>query len=96
MSKGQDTVADTYLRALSDQGDVSDATLPTMIAVAEYENPLIDVHCAELLHALARHRRRAPRFVWLENHNHTSIIAHFNTAEDDLGRHILAFMKRPF
>lgn len=75
---------------------VSAESVPTMIAVAEYENPLIDVHCVELFHALARQRRRAPRFVWLEGHNHTSIVAHFNTAEEVLGRQILSFMERPF
>lgn len=67
-------------------------SLPTMIAVAEYENPLIDVHCVELFHRLAQARRRAPRFVWMAGHNHTSIVAHFNTAEDFLGRQMLQFM----
>jgi Esterase/lipase len=74
---------------------VTPAVPPTMIAVAEYENPLIDVHCAELFHALARLRRRAPRFVWLAGHNHTSIVAHFNTAEEYLGRQVLEFMAAP-
>lgn len=74
---------------------VSTDSPPTMIAVAQYENPLIDVHCVELLAALTRIKRRAPRFVWLAQHNHTSIIAHFNTAEETLGRNILAFMERP-
>lgn len=68
---------------------------PTMIAVAQWENPLIDVHCAELAHRLAQVRRRAPRFVWLPGHTHTSIVAHFNTAEDLLGRHVLEFIERP-
>jgi acetyl esterase/lipase len=68
---------------------------PTMIAVAEYENPLIDVHCVELLSRLTQIRRRAPRFIWLPDHNHTSIVAHFNTADDTLGRHILEFIERP-
>lgn len=67
---------------------------PTMIAVAEYENPLIDVHCAELFHRFAAAQRRAPRFVWLARQNHTSIIAHLNTAEDRLGREILEFVER--
>lgn len=74
---------------------VTPAAPPTMMAVAEYENPLIDVHCVELFNALTRLRRRAPRFVWMAGHNHTSIVAHFNTAEDILGRQILAFMAAP-
>ncbi len=72
---------------------VSADSVPTMIAVAEYENPLLDLHCAELFHRLAEAKRRAPRMVWLAGHNHTSVIAHFNTAEDRLGREILEFIR---
>lgn len=72
---------------------VGSHSVPTMIAVAEYENPLIDVHCAELFHRLAAAKGRAPRFVWLEGHNHTSSIAHLNTADERLGREILAFIR---
>jgi acetyl esterase len=64
----------------------------TFIAIAEYENPLIDVHCAELFSRLAAARRRAPPILRLAGHNHTSIIAHMNTAEDRLGREIRAFI----
>ena len=63
-----------------------------MIAIAEFENPFLDVHCAELFYRLSAAAGRAPRFLRLEGHNHTSIIAHLNTAEDRLGREILAFM----
>jgi acetyl esterase/lipase len=65
---------------------------PTMVAFAEYENPLIDLYCLELAQRLATVRRRAPRMAYARGHNHTSIIAHFNTAEDWLGREIMAFM----
>jgi acetyl esterase/lipase len=68
-------------------------SVPTMIGLAEYENPLLDVHCAELFHRLAAAKRRAPRLVWLAGHNHTSVIAHFNTAEERLGREILEFIR---
>jgi acetyl esterase/lipase len=71
---------------------VSADSVPTMIAIAEYENPLLDLHCAELFHRLAECKRRAPRLVWLAGHNHSSVIAHFNTAEDRLGREILEFI----
>jgi acetyl esterase len=74
---------------------VSPDAPPTMIAIAQYENPLIDVHCVELLARLTQARRRAPRMVWLPEHNHTSIVAHFNTAEEVLGKHILEFMANP-
>jgi len=68
-------------------------SVPTMVAYAEYENPLIDLYCLELANRLAAARRRAPRMVYMRGHNHTSIIAHFNTAEDQLGAEILAFMR---
>lgn len=74
---------------------VDAGSIPTFVAWGEYENPLIDVHCAELVYRLGRAKRRAPPTMWLKGHNHTSTIAHFNTAEDDLGRAILAFMAEP-
>lgn len=70
-------------------------SVPTFVAWGEYENPLIDVHCAELVYRLGLAKRRTPPTLWLKGHNHTSTIAHFNTAEDDLGRAILAFMAEP-
>lgn len=72
---------------------VSAGSVSTMIGIGEYENPLLDIHCAELFHRLAAAKRRAPRLVWLAGHNHTSVIAHFNTAEDRLGREILEFIR---
>ena len=72
---------------------VNAESIPTMVAVAEYENPLIDVYCAELIYRLAAAKRRAPRFLWLARHNHTSIIAHINTAENKLGAEILEFIR---
>jgi acetyl esterase len=68
---------------------------PTLVAWSEYENPLIDVHCAELVHRLSQAKGRCPPVVCLPSHNHTSIIAHFNTAEDFLGRRILEFIANP-
>jgi acetyl esterase/lipase len=67
-------------------------SLPTMVAFAEYENPLIDLYCLELADRLAAAKRQAPRMAYARGHNHTSIIAHFNTAEEWLGKEILAFM----
>jgi acetyl esterase len=72
---------------------VSAKSVPTFIAMAEFENPRVDLYCLELAHRLADAKGRAPPVYWLRGHNHTSIIAHFNTSEDDLGRAILAFMR---
>jgi acetyl esterase/lipase len=70
-------------------------SVPTLVAWAEYENPLIDVYCAELVHRIAAAKRRAPPLVWLRGHNHASIFAHFNTAEDHLGQAVLEFIRWP-
>ncbi|WP_182915395.1 alpha/beta hydrolase [Rhodopseudomonas palustris] len=66
---------------------------PTFIACAEFENPLIDVYCFELAYKLAAAKRKAPPFMWLKDHNHTSIIGQFNTADDALGRACLEFIR---
>jgi len=74
---------------------VSPDSIPTFIAWAEFENPLIDLHCAELAFRLAQAKRRSPPLMWLRGHNHTSAIAHINTAEDLLGRAMLDFIDCP-
>lgn len=78
---------------LSAVSHVDEQSPATFIACAEFENPLIDVYCFELAHRLAVIKGRAPPFMWLKGHNHTSIIAHFNTAEDQLGRACLEFIR---
>lgn len=67
------------------------SAMPVMIVTAEHENPLLDVYALEMAHAVALASGRAPRFLCLREHNHMSIVAHFNTSEDFLGREILAF-----
>ncbi|WP_421954300.1 alpha/beta hydrolase [Polaromonas sp.] len=66
--------------------------VPLLLAIAEFENPGLDVYALEMLHRVRASRRRSPRFMSLEHHNHTSIVAHFDTGEDMLGREILDFM----
>jgi acetyl esterase len=74
---------------------VSPGSVPTFVAWAEFENPLIDIHCAELAFRLAQAKRRSPPVMWLRGHNHTSAIAHINMAEDLLGRAMLDFIDNP-
>ncbi|MCX7198914.1 MAG: alpha/beta hydrolase [Proteobacteria bacterium] len=83
-----------HLEVRSPMNHVERSSLPVMIAMAEFENPLLDVYCAELFHRISQSRRRAPPIVRLRNHNHTSIVAHFNSGEDILGREILEFIAR--
>ena len=65
--------------------------LPVFIITAEFENPLLDVYGMEMAYQLSLARRRAPRYLRLMRHNHMSIVAHFNSGEEVLGREILDF-----
>jgi acetyl esterase len=70
-------------------------SIPTFVAWGEFENPLLDVHCAELVHRLAAATKRSPPVVWLRGHNHTSTIAHIGTADEMLGQAVLDFIADP-
>lgn len=65
---------------------------PTFIALAQYENPLIDIYALELAHHLAQihdtHGGPMPRVVQLPDHNHYSVMAQFNTTHNRLGHDI--------
>jgi acetyl esterase/lipase len=74
---------------------VDSNSLPTLIAWSEFENPLLDVYCAELVHRLGVAKRRSPPLVWMKSHNHTSIIAHIGLDEDALGTALRAFIANP-
>lgn len=72
---------------------VAPDSVPTMVGIAQYENPLIDVHSAELIHRIADVKRRAPRFFSLARHNHSSTAAQINTADDLVGPQVLEFIR---
>lgn len=76
----------------SPMGHASPSRVPTLVVTAEYENPLLDAYGAEFAARLraSGHPRVEHRVV--PGHNHMSIVAHFNTAEETLGRQILAFL----
>lgn len=65
--------------------------IAVFVVCAEFENPLLDVYSLEFAHQLALTRKRAPRTLRLLRHNHMSIMAHFNSGEDILGREMLDF-----
>lgn len=67
--------------------------MPTFIVNAQYENPLLDLYGLEFAHRIAVARRRAPRYLSMVGHNHMSIVAHFNTGEEVLGREIIDFFE---
>ncbi|MGH9697677.1 MAG: alpha/beta hydrolase [Bryobacteraceae bacterium] len=70
-------------------------SVPTLVAWSEFENPLLDIYCPELVHRLAAAKRRSPPVVWLKGHNHTSAIAHIGLDEDMLGGAIREFIANP-
>ncbi|MDB5581133.1 MAG: hypothetical protein JWR80_6309 [Bradyrhizobium sp.] len=80
------------LDAVSPVNLVTAESIPTFIAYAEFENPLLDLYCLELAHRIAVLKRRAPPVIRLAGHNHTSIVAHINTSEDLLGSEIVRFI----
>lgn len=71
---------------------------PTFVAVAEYENPLLDVYAFALAHRLAeqadRHGAPMPRLLQLPSHNHVSIVAQFDTPYNALGADIRSWCAR--
>ena len=69
--------------------------VPLFVAIAEYENPYLDAYAAEFLYRVGMARKRVPRFVQMRGHNHTAIVAHFDSGEDVLGRELLSFIARP-
>lgn len=73
---------------------IAGSRVPVFIVVAEYDNPGLDVSGAELFAALCARDSACPRMTRLERHNHLSMVHHFNTADEALGREILAFMQR--
>lgn len=71
----------------------AESDLPVMIAIAQYENPYLDLYGLEFCQRVARARGHVPRFVQMMRHNHTSIVAHFDSGEETLGREILDFFR---
>ena len=72
---------------------IGDNFVETMIAIAEFENPLIDIHCIELAHKISQIKNKSPRISWLEGHNHTSIIGSLDTDDTRLALSIFNFME---
>lgn len=72
---------------------------PLMVVVAEYENPYLDAYGAAFFERvlLARQQaggaraHRSPRFMQMLRHNHTSVVAHFDSGETMLGDAMLDF-----
>jgi acetyl esterase/lipase len=70
-------------------------SVPTLVAWSEFENPLLDVYCSELVYRLGFAKRRSPPVVWLKGHNHASAIGHIGLDEDVLGEALRNFIANP-
>lgn len=73
---------------------VGGVKVPTFVVIAEYDNPGLDVSGAEFYTALCKRDAACPRFSRLTMHNHLSMVHHFNTADEALGREILDFIAK--
>jgi acetyl esterase len=70
------------------------AKVPAFVVIAQYDNPGLDVSGAELYAALCKRDKACPRFTRMVLHNHLSMVHHFNTADEALGREVLDFMAK--
>ena len=73
---------------------IGGAKVPTLVAIAQYDNPGLDVSGGELFAALCKRDKACPRFTRMVLHNHLSMVHHFNTADEALGREILDFIAK--
>ncbi|HEX4329437.1 MAG TPA: alpha/beta hydrolase [Burkholderiales bacterium] len=87
---------ESQYEARSPVSHAADSKLPMFIICAQYENPLLDLYSMELAHRVAMARRVAPRFLSVADHNHMSLVAHFNTGEEFVGEEILDFCATAF
>ena len=65
-----------------------------LAAIAEFENPLLDVYGAEYYWRVSAARGRSPRFLRMQMHNHSSMAMHFNSGDEQLGLEILDFISK--
>lgn len=69
---------------------------PVFVVNAEFENPLLDLYGLEFAWIFAQAHGTAPLHSTFADHNHVSIMAHFNSGEHQLGEQILDFFERAY
>lgn len=73
---------------------IAHARVPLFVAAAEFENPHLDTYATRFhTEAVRLGLSRPEHLLRLPRHNHTSIVAHFNSGEETLGSHLLRFMR---
>jgi acetyl esterase/lipase len=85
---------ESLYEARSPMAHAARVDIPLFVAIAEFENPHLDEYGREFAEKVRVATGRAARFRQLDKHNHTSIVAHFDSGEESLGRDILDFMAR--
>ncbi len=87
-------IDDTQYTEKSPLTYVANGALPTLVVVAEFENPLLDIYGKAFALKLAEARSAKPMLLEKAVHNHMSIVAHFNSGENELGQEILSFFEK--
>lgn len=67
------------------------ATMPVLVAVAQFENPHLAEYGREFFDRLSHRAGPPDRFLTLVGHNHTSAVAHLGSADEAFGRELIAF-----
>ncbi len=84
----------TLYRSRSVVTHVPTSRVPVMLVIAEYDQRNLVETTGELFTALCeRDDGRCPRLLQLRYHNHMSEISHINTADDQLGRDVIDFIR---
>ncbi|WP_346908279.1 alpha/beta hydrolase [uncultured Roseibium sp.] len=68
-------------------------TVPVMVAVAQYDMPLVQSQTAQLIQALFKRDGHLPVLSTAVGHNHISIVEHIGTGDETLGPDMLEFIK---
>jgi acetyl esterase len=72
---------------------VRESRVPLFLAIAEYDPVFLATPSLELAASVCARDGKCPRFSWLKGHNHISETASFDTADEELGRQILDFIR---
>ena len=89
-----DTYYGTDLDRNVPMAHVSEGKLPLLIAMTEYDPPMLASDSHLLATALCKRDGMCPPFFWLSGHNHLSEVASLDTRDDRLGRQIRDFVRQ--
>lgn len=67
--------------------------VPVFVGIAQFENKFLDQYGVEFALKIAQQTGKMPRFFQSQYHNHTSIVAHFGTEDNEFGNEIMDFIE---